>query len=310
MGSLYQRVKFLDVGHGDSSVIYLYDRQSEAESVIVIDVANCDKLLQELKSHEVKIIDLLVISHSDADHCRGVNNFLEKFIETGVVKQVCYNLDKNPLTKTSRFYFKKLLELYRGQGVDVLSGQNDTPNQKKELFSNDNSSLFLLYPNAAEFTEAYVQNNTNNASIVCLLENKACKILFSGDLEEYGWKSLLERMPDLQCNVIKMPHHGAFYDGKKEMGLKAILETLNPQNAIISSGNNQKYNHPDKKTIELLNEKMIKIYCTEFTTLCHCNLNEFNKKCYGNIDILVDDFTYVIKTESENLLLLCNGACC
>ena len=38
---------------------------------------------------------------------------------------------------------------------------------------------------------------------------------FSGDLEESGWKKLLERMPELKCEILKMPHHGAFYDRKK-----------------------------------------------------------------------------------------------
>ena len=89
-------------------------------------------------------------------------------------------------------------------------GQNDTSVQKRELISNDKSKLFLIYPNVAESTEAYLKNDTNNTSIVCLLENDVCNVLFSGDLEESGWKKLLERMPELKCEILKMPHHGAF----------------------------------------------------------------------------------------------------
>lgn len=54
-------------------------------------------------------------------------------------------------------------------------------------------------------------------------------------------------------------------------------------------GDNKKYKHPDIQTIELLKEKNIKVYCTEFTSLCHCNANEFNRKCYGDIEIAVTD---------------------
>lgn len=43
-----QRVKFLDVGHGDSSVVYLNNPDSEEKKVIIIDIANADKLLTEL----------------------------------------------------------------------------------------------------------------------------------------------------------------------------------------------------------------------------------------------------------------------
>ena len=81
-----QRVKFLDVGHGDSSIIYL-----ENGKVAIVDA---DKLLMELENHNIKVIDLIIISHSDADHCRGVNDFLEKFMTVGIVKNICFNLGK------------------------------------------------------------------------------------------------------------------------------------------------------------------------------------------------------------------------
>ena len=309
MESENQRVKFLDVGHGDSSIIYLNSGDSENENVVIVDIVDSDKLLKELESHKIKIIDLIIISHSDADHCRGVNDFLEKFMVVGIVKNICFNLDKRQPTKTMRLFLKKFIEIYQRQRITLLTGQNDTSIQKRELISSDYSKLFLVYPNVAESTEAYLKNDTNNTSIVCLLENEVCNILFSGDLEESGWEKLLERMPELRCDILKMPHHGAFYDEKSGMGLKRILEVLNPKNVIISSGDNQQYKHPEAQTIELLKEKQIKIYCTEFTSLCHCNIKEFKRKCYGDIEIAVTDTAYEIKTETENLSLLNHIAC-
>lgn len=78
MESENQRVKFLDVGHGDSSVIYLNSGHSENENVVIVDIVDSDKLLTELTSHKIKVVDLIIISHSDADHCRGVNDFFGK----------------------------------------------------------------------------------------------------------------------------------------------------------------------------------------------------------------------------------------
>lgn len=37
-----QRVKFLDVGHGDSSIIYLNGGQSENENVVIIDIVDSE----------------------------------------------------------------------------------------------------------------------------------------------------------------------------------------------------------------------------------------------------------------------------
>ena len=305
-----QKVKFLDVGHGDSSVIYLKNGQSGNENVIIVDIVDSDKLLIELKSHEIKVIDLIIISHSDIDHCRGVNDFLEKFMVTGNVKSICFNLDKRQLTQVMRLFLKKFLEIHRKKKVELLTGDIDTSIQKKELISNDISKLFLIYPNKAEYTEAYLRADTNNTSIVCLLEKKVCNVLFSGDLPEDGWEKLLERMPELRCNILKMPHHGAFYDEKNGMGLQGILETVDPQAVIISSGNHRKYKHPGGQTIELLREKKIKIYCTEFTSLCHCNIDEFDRKCYGDIEIIITDTAFQIQTETKNLSLLSHAACC
>lgn len=286
MESENQRVKFLNVGHGDSSIIYLNSGHSENENVVIVDIVDSDKLLTELTSHKIKVVDLIIISHSDADHCRGVNDFLEKYMAVGIVKNICFNLDKRQPTKTMKLILKKFIEIYQKQRITLLMGQNDTSVQKRELISNDKSKLFLIYPNVAESTEAYLKNDTNNTSIVCLLENDVCNVLFSGDLEESGWQKLIDRIPELRCDVLKMPHHGAFYDEKNGMGLKRILTVLNPKDAIISSGDNQKYKHPEEQTIELLKDKQINIYCTEFTSLCHCNLNEFKRKCYGDIEIV------------------------
>lgn len=135
MASESQRVKFLDVGHGDSSIIYLSDDKLEDKNVIIVDIVDSDKLLTELKNKEINTIDLIIVSHSDADHCRGVNDFLEKFMAIGIIKKICFNLDKRQPTKTMRLFLKKFIELYQKQQITLLSGQNDTSIQKKELFS-------------------------------------------------------------------------------------------------------------------------------------------------------------------------------
>lgn len=310
MEGVEQKIKFLDVGHGDSSIIYLSDVCSGCEKVVVIDIVDSEKLLAELEKQKIKEIDLIIISHSDADHCRGVNDFLEKFTVAGSVKSICYNLDKRMPTQMMKIFLKKFLELHRKHRIDLRLGQiSSTSTQKKEMVSIGKSNLWLLYPNVDEATEAYLENNTNNTSVVCLLENDACNVLFSGDLEQGGWERLLKRMPGLQCDILKMPHHGAFYDSKCGMGLKEILAALNPQTAIISSGNHLGYKHPAGQTIELLKEKKIKTYCTEYTDLCHFNLNEFHRKCHGDIEIEVNSEAYEIKTEVENISLLAHSAC-
>ncbi len=303
------RWKFLDVGHGDSAVIYMNDFHSDGVKTIVIDIVDADKLINELVQNEIKIVDMLIISHMDSDHCRGVNDFLEKFTTRGVIKTICYNFDRINPTQTMKLILKRFLELYHKQGIPILKGTNDTDLQKRELVSNNTTKLSLIYPNTAEETEAILRQSTNDMSIVCLYENEMSKIIFTGDLENNGWRRLLGRMPELECDILKMPHHGAFYNDENGMGTERILDTLKPNIAIISTGENKRYRHPSSDTIKLLKEKNVKIYCTEFTSLCHCNIDSFSRKCYGDVEIVVGDSDYVVKSESSNVPSLTCPAC-
>lgn len=52
MGADSQRIKFLDVGHGDCSVIYMQDDKGNLRT-IVIDIPQSDKLLCELQENNV-----------------------------------------------------------------------------------------------------------------------------------------------------------------------------------------------------------------------------------------------------------------
>lgn len=304
-----QKVKFLDVGHGDSSIIYLYNDDSEIENVSIIDIVDSDKMIELLNKDHIRVIDLIIISHSDADHCRGVGDFVEKFSEEGIIKKIYFNLDKRSPTKMMGLYLKKILELNRKYKIELHKGQLDSNINEKELLSNKNSSLNMIYPNIVEETEAYLKNSTNDASIVCLLKSRGCNVLFAGDLED-GWSHLLERCSDLKCDILKMPHHGAFYTDKNKIETGKILDRLTPEVAIISSGENRKYKHPSPKTIEILKENKIKIFCTEYTSLCHCNTCDYEKKCYGNIEVISNELTYEICCEQDNAQFLQHAVCC
>lgn len=304
-----QKIKFLDVGHADSSVIYLNDRETNDIKTIIIDIVNADKLINELVASSIVSVDLLIISHFDADHCKGVNDFLEKYSKVGNVKKICYNIDRKVITQTMSLILKRFAELYHKQKIAIIIGANDSDVQKRELMSNETTKFYLIHPNAAEVTENCLNNNTNDMSIVCLFENEKCSIVFTGDLENNGWGKLLMRMPDLECNILKMPHHGAFYTEEKGIGTRYILERLNPDVAIISTGENKRYKHPSEETIKMLKEKNIKVYCTEYTSLCDCNKELLNKKCYGDVEVTVNASGYAISTESDNMSLLKCSAC-
>lgn len=54
MESENQRVKFLDVGHGDSSIIYLNSGHSENENVVIVDIVGIIELVYIVLQSVVK----------------------------------------------------------------------------------------------------------------------------------------------------------------------------------------------------------------------------------------------------------------
>lgn len=304
-----QVVKILDVGHGDSTVIYLNDHTINAITV-VMDIPQSDKLLEELAAHNIKVIDLLVITHSDADHCKGINDFLEKFSSVGKVLKVCFNIDRPKPTDTMIIFLKKFKEYYQRYKMQLISGTIETGLGPIKLVELEDSVFSILYPDKADSIDAYLAKNVNNMSIVCMLHNDDYSILFTGDVGAEGWNSIFERYPELKCNILKMPHHGAYYDdSKSRCGTRKILKRLQPEIAVISTGENKRYNHPAAETICVLTDSNVQIYCTEYTGLCHEHTACCDRKCNGDISIIRKGDVYDVETQECKSESLSNPAC-
>ncbi|MDY5577695.1 MAG: MBL fold metallo-hydrolase [Lachnospiraceae bacterium] len=292
-----ETVKFLDVGHGDCAVIYLKNDEG-IENTIVIDIPDSEKLLKELQVNNVKAINCIVISHSDSDHCKGLSDFISKFSQTGKIEKVVFNFDRTRQTKNQQILLKQLLESKSKLDISLQLGVLATEDDQLSLVKTE-EVLSIIYPNVAECINPYLRNNTNNMSIVCLLSGRNSKILFTGDLEAEGWKNLLGRNKDLRCDVLKMPHHGAYWES--ECSIYEIIKHLVPKEVVISTKENRKYQHPCESTMQILNKQCIGIYCTQCTSLCH-NLedNEHGYKCRGDISVVERQDGYDIWTEVDN----------
>lgn len=309
MANTTQKIKFLDVGHGDSAVIFLKDTDCHTTKTVMIDIVDADKAVAELAKEDVRILDLLIISHFDSDHCKGVNDFLEKFLARGKVKYICYHVDRWKPTQMMRLLVRRFAEPYRLHHSVILGAHFDTNMNKRELIEDASARLSVIYPNEYDDTIEYLNNNTNNKSVVCILESAVCMVLFPGDLEAEGWERLLNRMSALECHILKMPHHGAYDIGEKAGGTDWILKKLKPQVAIISTKEHKKYRHPALETIEALKNNGVQIYCTEYTNLCHCSTQEMGRKCYGDIEVIVNKSGYHIHTEENRMISLDHPAC-
>lgn len=303
-----KKIGFLDVGHGDCSVIYILNGSSIVNT-FVIDIPNSFKLRKVLTEANCRSIDAIIISHSDVDHSKDLASFIDGFIDIdhGVIKKIIFNLDKIiDEGKSKTKYVSMLKSIHNATMKHKLireSGSFDLTREKRKVIYEDNGELIsILYPSFDDMNNASIHpGSTNNMSIVCLCEGGNSSILFTGDLESIGWIELFKR-ESIRCDILKMPHHGAKLDDI--FSIDKVLEKLAPKIAIISSGENTKYMHPSKETIDYLKKRQISVYCTQLTSACQNKISK-GEKCFGDIYICDCQEGYLINSEVNRSSLKC-----
>ena len=115
-----------------------------------------------------------------------------------------------------------------------------------ESWSINGAEFFVLAPTGKKSSE-------NNASIVMLAKLGGLTWLFTGDLEEEGEKFLVATYPELRADVLKVAHHGS-----NTSSTTTFLSVVQPNIAVISAGERNRYGHPHKDVIERFEKRGLK----------------------------------------------------
>ncbi|PEL17179.1 DNA internalization-related competence protein ComEC/Rec2 [Bacillus wiedmannii] len=244
-------VTFLDVGQGDAILIRLpYDK-----GIYLIDTGGTmrankeewqrkkhefsvgnDILIPYLQKEGIKTIDKLIVTHGDADHIGAAQELLSNII----VKEVVFG------RKERDAVLEKLLKKQALEKAVKISEVGEG-----ESWSVNEAEFFVLAPTGKARSE-------NNASIVIWAKLGGATWLFTGDLEEEGEKFLIATYPDLRADVLKVAHHGS-----NTSSIVPFLSAVQPDVAIISVGERNRYGHPHKEVIERLEKMGIEIWRTD-----------------------------------------------
>jgi competence protein ComEC len=253
------KVHFFDVGQGDS--IFIETPQGKQ---VLID-GGPDKMILEKLGETMpfydRSIDLVILTHPDADHITGLAEVLKFY-------QIDHILSSGFEKDTAVYH--KWRGLIEEKDIPLTLARNG-----QQIFLEKGIVMKILWPEQSLMNS--MVKNANDASVVGQLIYGQIEILLTGDIEKNIEQYLVTHLPagGLESDIFKAPHHGS-----KTSTSYNFLKAVNPQIAVISVGLDNRYGHPHKDILERL--KYISVYRTDLM---------------GDVEILTDG--NLLKTRTE-----------
>lgn len=100
-------------------------------------------------------------------------------------------------------------------------------------------SLQVVHPDLPEQRGPGDGSSANDASVVLVVDAGGVRMLLTGDVEPPAQARLAGRLPALDVDVLKVPHHGSRHQDER------WLASLRAEVALVSVGAGNDYGHPD-----------------------------------------------------------------
>lgn len=224
----FTHVVFLDVGQGDAMFI-----ETPGGRRVVIDGGPDGRIVRSLSRRLPQFdqrVDVLYLTHPDADHLRGALAVLRDLKVTSVFMTGASNM-------TAGFgEFLKTLEAKRVPAYQLLTGE--------AIDLGSGATLNVLSPLLS--VAGLDLPKTNNTGAVARLTFGERSFLFTADVEAPIERLLVARGLGMS-DVLKVPHHGSLTSSSPE-----FLTAVSPGLAVIEVGRNNSYGHPRPETLQKL----------------------------------------------------------
>ncbi|MDE0394253.1 MAG: MBL fold metallo-hydrolase [Gammaproteobacteria bacterium] len=265
---LRRHLCFLDVGHGNSTVLIA----GEA-NVVVVDVGRQSTLSEFLLQQEITRIDSIYLSHADADHVGALIGIIAtRQVSIG---RVLFNGDGSKDTET---WEDLAYELDRACNAGLLEAKPGLVAGEMEELPGD-VCLRVLGPSVYLATKGVggkdgsgrrIRTNSISAVISIAVAGDTLALL-PGDIDGVGLDDLLENGIDIRASVLVYPHHGGHPGGSAEPGSYAstLLGAVNPRLVVFSIGRGR-YATPNPETVRAVRDTApdVRIVCTQLSEHC------------------------------------------
>lgn len=226
-------VHYIDVGQGSATLL------KSGRHAMLIDTGDSDqgtKIQLYLTKQGVENLDYLVLTHPDADHIGGAPVIITKF---GIGQLFLSNYEKD--NKTTQ----KVRDAMQYKGLTA------SDYQVGDTFALGNASFTILAP-VKEYADS------NNASIVIMVQNGNNRFLFTGDCEAEAEADLIASGADLSADVYLTGHHGS-----DTASSQAFMDAVSPTYAVISCGEGNSYGHPHAEVLNRFRSMGIQVFRTD-----------------------------------------------
>ena len=223
-------VAFLDVGQGDSVLI-----TSPSGQQVLVDGGPSPSVLTSALSKQMpfwdRSLDMLIMTHPDADHISGLVEVLDRYTVDGWMD--------NGRSEDDATYAECMARL-EASGVP-----------KHAVYAGDRLELGggilleVLHPPPRLMTGTEADGNNN--SLVLRLTWGQAEFLLTGDIGIEAEQLLIHSTRTLSADLLKVAHHGSGGSSGSE-----FLSAVAPAYAVISVGADNRFGHPDGDVLERL----------------------------------------------------------
>ncbi len=232
------RVQIIDVGQGDSILVECGGKS------LLIDAGDngCEqKIMNVLNSRGIKKLNYIIATHPHADHIGAMPEVITEFgTELLIMPKI-----PNNLVPTSATFSALLDAIEKNCDKSVYSSVG-------KIYQLGNATFKIVAPISQN------SEDLNENSVVVRLEYGENSFLLTGDASGDEERELIDSGADVDCDVLKVGHHGSSTSSSSD-----FLKKVSPEICVISCGEDNRYGHPNAKTVKRLEKVCGRIYRTD-----------------------------------------------
>jgi len=265
-------VLVLDVGHGNATLL------RDGAYVVLVDAPLRANLLDALGELGISHIDLILVSHADADHLGGVTSLLTSTEFS--VGEVRVNPDA---TRRSDFF---LDFRYGARDAAARNGTKlriELTTALGSTLSFGNIGVEVLHPppelvvsgSGGRDLEGRPLSGHNLSAVLRIALGHQPVLLLPGDLDNDGLSYLIAQGLDMRALSVVFPHHGGRAGSASPRDFaRRLCEAIGPSIVQFSIGRRARFDNPRPEIVLGVRDAAPRahIACTQLSRQCAANL--------------------------------------